>query len=171
MSVIHTERLRLRPARENDLWAFHALLSDPETMAYWSTLPHADLSVTRAWLADMIALDPKEGEDFAIERNGEVIGKAGLYRFPEIGYVLRRDMWDRGYAAEALVPVIARAFGRHGLSTIEADVDPRNIASLRLLERLGFRECSRVQRTWLVGDAWCDSVYLRLRRDDWSPAT
>jgi RimJ/RimL family protein N-acetyltransferase len=45
-----------------------------------------------------------------------------------------------------------------------ADVDPRNVASLRVLDRLGFKETGRAERTFLLGDEWCDSVYLALQR-------
>ena len=62
---------------------------------------------------------------------------------------------------------ITRVRGREildsrGNPTIEADVDPRNVASLRLLTGLGFEEISRASRTGNIGGAWCDSVYLRL---------
>ena len=50
---------------------------------------------------------------------------------------------------------------------IEADVDPRNSESLKLLEHLGFRETGREDRTWFVGGRWCDSIYLALNADDW----
>ena len=50
------------------------------------------------------------------------------------------------------------------IEAIKADVDPRNQGSLRLLARLGFVETHRAGRTWLVGDEWCDSVYLALPR-------
>mgnify|MGYP003347797219 CR=1 FL=1 len=51
------------------------------------------------------------------------------------------------------------------------DVDPRNKASIRLLERLGFAETHRAARTWLVGEEWCDSVYFALTREDWDQRT
>ena len=50
------------------------------------------------------------------------------------------------------------------IPALTADVDPRNAASLRLMERLGFRETHRAQRTWHIGDEYCDSVYFRLER-------
>ena len=162
MAELRTERLLLRQAREDDLAAFHAILSDPRATAYWSTPPHAELAQTQDWLASMIAIDPAEGEDFVVELDGRVIGKAGLYRFPEIGFILHPDAWGRGYAREALRAVISRAFAVHRLEAIEADVDPRNTASLKLLLGLGFSESGRAERTWLVGDQWCDSIYLRL---------
>lgn len=164
MTEIVTERLVLRPARPDDLDALHALLSDPRAMRYWSTPPHASREQTSEWLAAMIAIPPSEGEDFVVTLDSQVIGKAGLYRFPEIGYCIHPAHWGRGYATEALAPVLDRAFAVHRLERVEADVDPRNTASLRLLAKLGFEEVGRAARTWLVGEEWCDSVYLHLRR-------
>ena len=146
----------------------HEVLSDPQAMAYWSSPPHDHIAQTQDWLASMIAIQPSEGEDFIIELDGRLIGKAGLWRFPEIGFILRSDHWRQGYASEALSLVLDRAFEVHGLPMVEADVDPRNLASLMLLERLGFRETGREERTWHVGGQWFDSVYLALDAADWT---
>ena len=164
MVEIRSERLLLRPATFDDVEAFHGIMRDARAMAFWSTPPHQDIAETRNWVASMINIDPGEGEDFVIELDGRVIGKAGLYRFPEIGFILHPDAWGKGYAREALQAVLDRAFTIHQLSIVEADVDPRNDASLRLLAGLGFHETSRASRTWNVGGQWCDSVYLQLSR-------
>jgi ribosomal-protein-alanine N-acetyltransferase len=123
------------------------------------------LETTRDWLAGMIALPTELGEDYIVERDGRLIGKMGLWRTPEIGFLLDRAVWGQGYGAEAL-----RAFAAHALATrtdhLTADVDPANAASLALLARVGFRETGRASRTWKVGDQWVDSVYLRLDRAD-----
>ena len=160
-----TPRLRLRRARSDDLAAMHAVLSHPEAMRWWSTPPHQSLAQTAAWLEGMIASPPELSEDFVVEVDGHVVGKAGCYRLPEIGYILHPRVWGRGYATEALGAVIARVWeGRPEVQTLTADVDPRNAPSLRLLAKLGFRRTGFAERTWLVGDAWCDSVYLGLDR-------
>lgn len=169
MMQIRTERLLLRSVRADDLDAFHAILSQPRAMAYWSTPPHDTLAQSREWLANMIAIARGDGEDFVIEHAGRVIGKAGFYRFPDLGYVFDPAAWRQGFAREALGAVLDRAFGVHRLSRVQADVDPRNKASLRLLARLGFVETDRQERTWLVGDLWVDSVYLALDRENWRP--
>ena len=164
---IRTERLLLRPARADDLEPLHAILSDPRAMAYWSSPPHEYVDQTRDWLTSMIAIQPSEGEDFIVEYDGRLIGKAGLWRFPEIGFIFHSDHWGQGFAREALGAVIERAFSVHGLARIEADVDPRNLSSLALLARLGFRETGRKERTWFVGGRWCDSIYLALDAEGW----
>jgi [ribosomal protein S5]-alanine N-acetyltransferase len=146
---------------EQDLPALHAIMSDPQTMRYWSTPPHPDVETTRQWLSSMI--EARSDLDFILELDGRCIGKVGCWRPPEFGYILARDCWGLGYASEALAAFIPYAFAGFTDHLI-ADVDPRNDASLALLARFGFRETHRAPKTWLVGGEWCDSVYLRLDR-------
>ena len=159
-----TPRLRLRRARATDAADLHAVFREPAAMRYWSTPPHADLAETERWLDSMISADPAVGDDFVIEREGVVIGKAGAWRLPEIGFILHPSFWGQGIAYEALSAVTGHLFTARGLDRLTADVDPRNEASLRLLSRLGFVETGRAERTWRVGEEWCDSVYLALDR-------
>ncbi|MEE4315500.1 GNAT family N-acetyltransferase [Erythrobacter dokdonensis] len=166
--IIRTGRLVLRRVRpEADFAAMHRLLCDPQAMAYWATPPHETEAETRDWLAAMAATAPEEGDDFIIEYQGRAVGKVGFFRFPDIGYIIDPALWGQGLVAEALVPVIARAFTLHGQERIIADVDPRNTASIRLLGKLGFAETHRAERTMLIGGEWCDSVYFALSQEDW----
>ena len=159
MEAIRTERLLLRRARQDDLAAMHRILSDERAMRYWWCLPHADLDQTREWLGGMIDARPEESDDFIVELDGVAIGKVGCRRVPNIGYILHPDHWAKGYAREALTAVIPHVFTHFGVSAIKADIDPRNAASIRLLERLGFEPSGRAERTSLIGEQWCDSVY------------
>ena len=165
MTTLRTERLLLRKAREEDLSAIHAILSDSRAMRFWSTPPHATLEQSRQWLAGMMAIELAEGEDFVVEHQGVVIGKAGFYRFPEVGFIFHPDHWGKGFAREALSAVLDRELASRPEAI--ADVDPRNDACLKLLMRLGFVETGRESKTWLVGEEWCDSVYLSLGAEAW----
>ena len=158
---IVTARLRLRRAVPDDLAALHEIMADAETMRFWSTPPHTELETTRAWLAGMIAAPRETSDDFIIERNGRLIGKLGAWRLPEVGFLISRQHWGQGYAGEALQAFIGYALP-HRTDHLTADVDPRNERSLALLARAGFYETGRAENTFRVGDAWCDSVYLRL---------
>jgi RimJ/RimL family protein N-acetyltransferase len=160
-----TPRLRLRRATPADLEAFHEILSDPVAMRFWSSPPHRDLDVTREWLDGMLADGPPLSEDFVIEREGRLIGKAGCWRLPEIGYILHPAYWGQGLAAEACRAAIDHIFATYDLDAITADVDPRNQASLRLLARLGFVETGRATATYEIEGEISDSVYLALARD------
>lgn len=167
MIELATARLRLRRARPDDLDAIHAVLSDPRAMACWSTPPHADLETSRAWLAGMIASPPEVSEDFVVEWEGRVIGKAGFYRLPEIGYILHPDAWGRGLGREAVEAVIDHVFATRDLDSMTADVDPRNAASIALLTSLGFHKTGEAKRTYQLGEEWADSVWFALSRADW----
>lgn len=161
--TISTARLLLRRFCAEDAVAFHPILSDPEAMRYWSTPPHRDFSETAAWIAKTIAaVESGEADDFIALREGEVIGKAGLWSGNEIGMIFAPSSWGHGLAGEAVRAIAARAFSR-GLASIRADVDPRNERSLRLLTRLGFAQTGRAQRTLKIGDEWVDSVYLEMK--------
>lgn len=162
--MIETPRLLLRRARIEDLPRIHAIMSDKRAMRYWSSLPHETEERTREWLQSMIDAPAEVSEDYVIEHEGRAIGKAGCYRLPEIGFILDPDYWGRGLAREAMEAVIQHLFATRPIDKLTADVDPRNLASLGLLKRLGFRETSRAKGTWTIGDEVCDSVYLALPR-------
>jgi RimJ/RimL family protein N-acetyltransferase len=169
-TTLRTERLVLRRARAEDLDALHAILSDPQAMRYWSTPPHVDIEETRAWLAATIAAGAAaQSDEFFITLEGRLIGKAGCWRIPDIGYILHPDHWGKGYAAEALRAVIDHLFAQRRLPRLTADVDPRNARSVRLLRRLGFRQTGRAERTFCVGGEWSDSVYFALTPEDLPP--
>jgi RimJ/RimL family protein N-acetyltransferase len=179
MTLLRTDRLTLRRARMSDLDAVHALLSDPRAMRYWSTPEHETREETQSWLVAMVAAGeatedalaagiPAEGDDFLVEHRGRVIGKAGAWCLPEVGYLIAPDLWGQGLAQEAMQAAIAHIFAHHAAPRLTADVDPRNAASIRLLTRLGFVETHRAPRTLLWRDEWCDSVYYALDRPDGS---
>jgi RimJ/RimL family protein N-acetyltransferase len=164
-TILHTERLVLRRPRSDDVAAMHAILRDPLAMRYWSTLPHASLAETEAWVARTIdAINAGECDDFFVECEGLLIGKAGLWTRNEIGFLFSPAVWGKGYAREALRAVIDRAFRERGHDEIRAEADPRNERCLRLLASLGFRETGRAERTFHIGGEWSDSVYLALSR-------
>ena len=147
----------------DDVAVMHVILSDPVATRYWSTPPHAELADSEAWVRSMVEVDPTISDDFIVELDGRVIGKLGCWHLPEIGFLLAPDVWGQGLASEAMAAFLAHRREQPLHRTLKADVDPRNIASLRLLLKHGFVETGRAARTWHVGGQWCDSVYLELR--------
>lgn len=165
MTRIITGRLQLRTAEPGDLEAMHAVLSDPRATRWWSTPPHGTLDQTRDWLNAMIAHGP-DHPDFVVELDGRVVGKAGFYEMPAVGYILHPDVWGRGLATEAVGAAIDHVFQTRNPDTLTADVDPDNTASIRLLERLGFARTGSAERSWNIGGEWKDSLYYALSRAD-----
>lgn len=162
--MIRTARLLLRRAEAGDVMDLHEILRDPQVMRYWSTPPHPDLATTQTWMARLLALDPATSVELVVELDGRVIGTAGGGVLPEVGYILHRDYWGRGLAQEAMRAVIDYAFAHHPVDHLMADIDPRNLASARLLDRLGFVKSGHAANTFCVAGEWSASDYYRLER-------
>jgi RimJ/RimL family protein N-acetyltransferase len=88
------------------------------------------------------------------------------HRHAEIGFVLHPDAWGRGYGSEAVRAVLAFGFERMDLHRVEAELDPRNAASARLLRGLGFSYDGLFPERWYLYDEWCDSAFYGLLRRD-----
>lgn len=162
MVALVTPRLTLRKPKAGDVSDLHACMSDPRAMRYWTRPEHETVQETQAFLDAMMASDLAGGDEFVIVHDRKVIGKAGMWRRWEVGFLLHPDYWGMGLAQEAMTALIAHLTRCHETRHLTAEADPRNTASLALLDRLGFRETHRATQTMQWRDEWCDSVYLRL---------
>jgi len=171
LPALDAGRVRLRQLGEPDLNDLHAVFSDRKAMRYWSTPAFVDLDETRAYLAS-IDRGRKHGDllQWGIELVDEarIIGTTTLFSInteqhrAEIGYVLNSDYWGKGHASAALRRLFQHARDEMGLRRIEADVDPRNAASLRCIERLGFLREGLCRERWVVAGEIQDAVILGL---------
>ncbi|WP_424939952.1 GNAT family N-acetyltransferase [Aliiroseovarius sp. S253] len=165
--ILRTERLVLRPPQPEDLSALHHIFSNTEAMQYWSHPAHETLETTQKTLDGMLWSYGETGLEFTLERDGAVIGKAGLWRLAELGYILHPDHWGHGLAREALGAIVHATWLRHPhVAEITADIDPRNTASARLLAHLGFKLTHSARATIQINGEWCDSDYYTLLRPD-----
>lgn len=160
MLELRTERLICRNALPDDLHDLHAVYSDPHAMRYWSTGPDRDLETTQKRLDDMIHAE--FGGYFVLQLDDQVIGTAGRHDGTEIGYILAPSHWRKGLITEALKSIIPYLFQQFDLPELTADIDPRNEASRRVLERLGFTKTHEAKNTICLDGEWCDSVYFAL---------
>ena len=141
-----TPRLRMRPFTATDHEAIHAVYADPEVMRYVGHGAHRSMAETLRALrvyADILAA---HGYSFlaVVERDGDaLVGDAGLNplggRGPdvELGYTVARASWGQGYATEARRALVAHAFAALGVPRVVAQVEPANLASRHVLEKLG----------------------------------
>lgn len=176
---LHGARVLLRPLREDDVPALFAQYSDADFMRYWSFPPLTAIDQARA-MFDRNLRGARAGDCIpwavALARDDAMIGTCTLFaidaahRRAMIGYGLARRHWGRGYAQEALRLALGHAFGALGLHRVEADIDPRNAASLRLVERLGFAREGLLRERWLVGDDVQDSAMYGLLARDYAAA-
>lgn len=175
---IDTKRLRLRPLRQEDASVFFEVWSDPEAMRYFSFLPMQDIGQAQARVADKLqSLNDGSSVTCVIELadTGKVLGDCALFngvahsQRAEIGFCLGRKFWGNGYMVEAASALIEHGFKNVGLRRIEADVDPRNLSSIQLLERLGFRREGHLRERWIIGGEVMDTALYGLLRSDWLP--
>lgn len=174
LPVLQSARLRLRGLRDDDAEALLILHGDAEVMRYWSTSPWAGIAQAHAHL-QRVRRDMQSGVlpwAIAERASDALIGAITLFRVDrdhrhaEIGYALASAQWGKGLASEATRLVLDYAFNVLELERIEADTDPRNTPSRRMLERLGFEQEGTLRRRWFVNDEWCDTAFYGLLRGD-----
>ncbi len=175
-----TPRLLLRPLQESDAEALFAVFSNPTAMRYWSTAPWTDIAQAQRRIADDATAHAR-GEHVALgivrRADGRLIGRCTLFdRWPscrraQVGYILDASMWGQGFAGEAVLALLRHGFEALDLNRVEADIDPRNAASARLLERLGFTREGLLRERWIVNGEASDSVIYGLLRREFSAAS
>ena len=164
--VIRTERLELRPYREQDVDDILTYAKDPEWARFLSVPQPYTKKDAEQFIAVNLSADRNVDLAWAIERQGKVIGGIDLWfdlpnRVAETGYSLSRDHWGQGYTTEAAEALIENAFMHcTELNRIKAMADPRNPASIRVMEKVGMtREGvlrqNRVTKGEIVDECWC----------------
>lgn len=174
--TLHTPRLRLRPFAEADADALYALQSNPRVLRYWDAPPWTDRDRAAVFLAACRQMEADgSGARFAIETLGDraFIGWCSMFRWNPVyrtlgvGYCLDEPAWGHGYATEAVRAMLQWAFGALDLNRVEAELDTRNAASARVLEKLGFEREGRRREDCIVSGEISDSWIYGLLRRDW----
>ena len=169
------KRARLRGPTVDDTDDLFALFSDPEVMRYWSRAPMRERGEAEGLIGEMReAFERRELINWVVaDHEDRVIGTCTLFHFDprhrraEVGYALRSDHWGRGLASEAVSLAIDWALRTLDLHRVEADIDPRNEASRRVLERLGFRSEGVLRERFFVGDSATDSELFGVLASEW----
>ena len=168
----------LRALADSDAPAILATFGDRDVMEFWSSPPLADLAAATALIGDIrTSFMQRRFFQWGIvfRETGDVVGTCTLFnvelehRRAEIGFALRRAVWGKGLARDAVEALIRFAFMTMELHRLEADTDPRNQRSLKLLERQGFRREGYLRERWHHLGRVDDAISLGLLRREWSP--
>jgi [ribosomal protein S5]-alanine N-acetyltransferase len=177
--TLPTARLRLRPFGDADADGLFALQSNAYVLRYWDAPPWTD----RGRAGRFIAAGRRMAEDGTGARlavdlvsDGTFIGWCSLNRWnPEfrsasLGYCFAEAAWGHGYATEAARAVLRWAFDTLDLNRVQAEADTRNVASARVLEKLGFVREGTLREDCVVNGEVSDSWVYGLLRREWPPA-
>lgn len=172
----HTERLVLRPLRHGDEADVLAYRSREDVCRYMPAGPLDDATV-KEYLAGRVEATRIDADNafivLAVEYAGRVIGDVMIRtgqlsdRQAEVGWSLNPDYQGHGYATEAARELIDLSFGELNMHRAWAQLDPRNVASARVCERLGMRKEAHLRHDiWFKGE-WGDTAIYAILATEW----
>lgn len=180
---ITTPRLLLRNAAPDDGGDLLAYYRDPEVARYLPFDALDEVGVAERlerFVRNATEPPPEDGDAVVsamVELDGVVVGDLMLRRKPgpmravaEIGWVLNPAYAGRGIATEAAAAMVDLAFGELGCHRVMANLDPRNLTSARLCERLGMTREALLRRDWFGKGEWSDTLIYGLLREHWRPS-
>lgn len=170
---LETERLMLRRADLNDIESLFALRSDKETMKYIPRPVATTLEEISEFLKltdEKISTNEMINWAITLKGNSKMIGTIGYYHIKpehyraEIGYMLLPDFQGRGYITEAINQVINYGFNEMKLHSIEALIDPANLASAKVLEKCNFIKEGHFKESEFYNGQFIDTIiYSKLK--------
>ncbi|WP_432030797.1 GNAT family N-acetyltransferase [Streptomyces sp. 1222.5] len=175
---LRTARLRLRPFADADAAPLYALHSSAHVLRYWDSPPWTETTRAQRFIATCRTIEEEgTGARMAVDRvcDGAFIGWCGLsnwnpdFRSASLGYVFDATAWGQGYATETAHAVLRWAFDTLDLNRVQAETDTRNVASARVLEKLGFVREGTLREDCVVNGDVSDSWVFGLLRREWRP--
>ncbi|WP_433932401.1 GNAT family N-acetyltransferase [Sorangium cellulosum] len=177
--VLTTPRLRLRAMEPADVERLFRIRSDPQVTRYTGRAPDSSIADTEQNLA-VVSAGIRENTSIywgiTLKEGGELIGNGGFWRWnkphrwAEIGYGLLPAFWGQGIMTEALRAMLPFGFASMDLHRVEAQLDPENRASARVLERLGFTREGQHRQNWYYDERFTDTAVYGLLRGEFHAA-
>lgn len=174
---IETERLVLRALRESDAEAVFKVFGDDAVTRYYDLATFTDIEQARLLIARMNARNANGDAlrwGIVLKENDMVIGTGGFNQFARgwfhagIGYDLAQVFWNHGYMTEALRAMMRYGFNHFQLNRIEALVVPGNVASARVLEKVGFRREGVLREYGFWKNRFWDLEMFALLQREWN---
>ncbi len=170
--VLETKRLILRQPRPEDATDLFAVRSDERTLQFLDKDPDASADVTLALINrvhDSFMNNDTMFWAITLKGNDKVIGTINFWNIEkahhrsEIGYLLHPDLWNKGIMSEALEAVLDFGFSALKFHSVEANVNPGNAGSIKVLEKQGFVKEAHFKENYYYNGVFLDSaIYSKL---------
>jgi [ribosomal protein S5]-alanine N-acetyltransferase len=177
---LRTARLRLRAFEDADANGLFALHSNAHVLRYWDAPPWGEPARAEKFITASRQMQQEgTGARLAVERVSDeaFIGWCSLnrwnpdFRSASLGYCYVEAAWGHGYATEAARAVLRWAFDTLDLNRVQAEADTRNVASARVLEKLGFVREGTLREDCIVNGEVSNSWVFGLIRREWPPSS
>lgn len=174
-----TRRLRLRDLDLADCDAMFAIEGDAESVRYQDYEPRTREQCRSYIERDIASRSPERWRfNLAVTLAGDsrFVGRVGLdVKAPEravgeLWFILDRALRGRGLMPEAATRMVELGFAEMGLRRIYMDCDPRNLAAVRVAEKVGMRREGQLRESVRIKGEWCDSLIFALLAREWAPA-
>ena len=170
-----SERLLFRKFLLSDAKDLLLIRSNDDVMRFMDVPRHNSISDSEKLIQLIDESYKKEsGIDWSIieKHSNSFIGYIGFIRiFPEhcraeIGYALKREYWGKGYMYETINRIVRFGFENMKLHSIEANVNPENERSKKVLEKIGFKKEAYFRENYLFDGKFLDSIIYSLLEKD-----
>lgn len=175
--ILETDRLLIRSLGAGDVHDLFDLYSDENVIRHWGMAPAQKTSEMKTIISDAIKADEK-GISLSLavveKKYKKLIGNVTLFNIneqslrAEVGYLLNRRYWKKGFMTEALLEVIDFCFNTLKFRRFESDVNPENVASIQLLKKVGFEKEGYLKGRWLVDGQEKDSEIYGLLKPNFN---
>jgi len=145
--ILETKRLVLRKVTKDDAKSILKYLSDEEVMKYYGLEPFKSINDALdeiSWYQSIYSNKTGIRWGITLREQGVVIGTCGFHKLvsqhfrTEIGFELSKEQWGKGIALEAVEAIIKYGFEHMNVQRIEALIEPPNLSSQKLVEKMGF---------------------------------
>ncbi|MFZ1800282.1 MAG: GNAT family protein [Chitinophagaceae bacterium] len=173
--ILESERLILRKLILTDAPQLFELRTGEETMKFIDKDKIASVQVAQDMIQNMdFQMQNHAAVMWGISLPGSaaIIGTIGFWRIvkdhhrAEIGYMLKPEYWNKGYVSEAMNTVINYGFQKMKLHTIEANINPHNLASRRVLEKQGFQQEGFYRENYYFNGKYLDTAVFSLLKSN-----
>ena len=173
---IHTERLYVRNLEPKDLKNFHEYRSNPEVTKYQG-FDVFSLEEARAFIdsqKDKLFGKPGDWVQYGIENkiSKRIIGDCAIklhadHRIAEIGITISHNQQQKGFAKEVVLGIMDYLFSAKNIHRIVETVDAENLASIRLMESIGFRQEGHFVENIFFKGKWGSEIQFAMLKSEW----